>query len=55
MLKRSIMLTVASIGLAAAVLSQENGAGVPGVSAIAARQAGMDMSSITFRSMGEAM
>jgi cytochrome c556 len=36
-------------------LPQENTAGVSGVDAIAARQASLDMSSITFRSMGDAM
>jgi cytochrome c556 len=34
---------------------QEGAPGVAGVDAIAARQASLDMSSITFRSMGEAM
>jgi cytochrome c556 len=36
-------------------LPQESAAGVSGVDDIAARQASLDMSSITFRSMGDAM
>src|SRR5579863_2860528 len=36
-------------------LPQENTPGVSGVDAIASRQASLDMSSITFRSMGDAM
>src|SRR5215470_7820794 len=54
MSKCLIVLSGAWIGLAAVGLSQE----VTGVSrpdAIAARQASLDMSSITFRSMGNAM
>src|SRR5579863_9000121 len=55
MLKNLITLSGALIGLAAAGLAQENTPGVPGLDAIAARQASLDMSSITFRSMGDAM
>jgi cytochrome c556 len=43
------------IGLAGAVFSQQQTSGVSGAAAIAARQAGMDMSSITLRSMGDAV
>jgi cytochrome c556 len=55
MLKGLIVLSGALIGLAAIGLSQEGTSGVSGIDAIAARQASLDMSSITFRSMGEAM
>jgi cytochrome c556 len=55
MLKGLIVLSGALIGLAAAGLAQENTPGVSGLDAIAARQASLDMSSITFRSMGDAM
>ena len=55
MLKRLIVLSGALIGFAAAGLPQENTPGVSGLDAIAARQASLDMSSITFRSMGDAM
>jgi cytochrome c556 len=55
MLKGLIVLSGALIGLAAVGLPQENTPGVSGLDAIAARQASLDMSSITFRSMGEAM
>ena len=55
MLKRSIVLSGALIGLAAAGLCQEGPSAVSAADAIAARQASLDMSSITFRSMGEAM
>ena len=55
MLKNSMVLCGALIGLAAAGLPQENTLGVSGPDAIAARQASLDMSSITFRSMGDAM
>src|SRR5271169_969013 len=55
MLKRLIVVYGALIGLAAAGLPQENTPGVSGLDAIAARQASLDMSSITFHSMGDAM
>ena len=51
MLRRSMVL----IGLATAGLAQQISPGVSGVDAIAVRQASLDMSSITFRSMGDAM
>lgn len=55
MLKKLMVLSGALIGLAAAGLSQEVTHGVSGLDAIAARQASLDMSSNTFRSMGDAM
>src|SRR5580700_7770019 len=55
MLKTLIVLSGVLIGLAAAGFSQENTAAVSGLDAIAARQASLDMSAITFRSMGDAM
>ena len=55
MLKTLTVLAGGLIGLAAACLPQENTPGISGVDAIAARQASLDMSSITFRSMGDAM
>jgi len=55
MLKALIRLSGALIGLAAVGLSQEGTPGVSGLDVIAARQASLDMSSITFRSMGSAM
>jgi cytochrome c556 len=55
MLKGLIVLSGALIGLAGAGLPQEDIPGVSGLDAIAARQASLDMSSITFRSMGDAM
>jgi len=55
MLKRLIALCGALIGLAVDGLPQAEISGVPGSDAIAARQASLDMSSITFRSMGDAM
>jgi cytochrome c556 len=54
MLKRLIILCGAWIGLAAVGLPQE-APSVSGPDAIAARQASLDMSSITFRSMGDAI
>lgn len=54
MLKKLVVFSGALIGLAAAGLS-EDAAGISGADAIAARQASLDMSSITFRSMSEAM
>jgi cytochrome c556 len=53
--KSLIVLSAALIGFAAAGLPQERTAGVSGLDAIAARQASLDMSSITFRSMSDAM
>jgi cytochrome c556 len=55
MLKGLIVLSGALIGLAGAGLPQEDIPGVSGLDTIAARQASLDMSSITFRSMGDAM
>jgi len=55
MLRNLIVLSGALIALAAAGSSQDDRHGVSGLDAIAARQASLDMSSITFRSMGEAM
>src|SRR5580692_3374617 len=54
MLRRSIVLGSAWIVVTAVGLSQE-GSGVSGGDAIIARQASLDMSSITFRSMVDAM
>jgi cytochrome c556 len=55
MSKYLIVLSAALIGFAAAGLPQERTAGVSGLDAIAARQASLDMSSITFRSLADAM
>src|SRR3984957_14117970 len=55
MLNNLIVLSGALIGLAAVGLPQENTPGVSGPDAISARHASLDMSSITFRSMGDAM
>jgi cytochrome c556 len=55
MLKRLIVLSGALIGLTAPGLPQEDTNGVASLDAIAARQASLDMSSITFRSMVDAM
>jgi cytochrome c556 len=54
MLRRLIVLSGAWIVVTAVGLSQE-GSGVSGADAIIARQASLDMSSITFRSMVDAM
>jgi cytochrome c556 len=54
MLRRFILLSGAWIVVTAVGLSQER-SGVPGTDAIIARQASLDMSSITFRSMVDAM
>lgn len=54
MLRRLVVLCGAWIGLAAIGWPQES-SGVSGADAIAARQASLDMSSITFRAMGDAM
>jgi len=55
MLKSLMVLSAGVIGLAAVGLSQQNSPGVSGVDAIAARQASLDMSSLAFHSLGEAM
>jgi cytochrome c556 len=56
MLKGLIVVSGALIGLTTAGLPQEDTpAGVSGLDIIAVRQASLDMSSITFRSMGDAM
>jgi hypothetical protein len=55
MFKGLIVLCGALMGHAAIGLCQENTSGVSGAGAIAARQASLDMSSITFRYMGDAM
>jgi cytochrome c556 len=55
MKERLIVLSAGLICFAAAGLSQDAAGGVPGVDAVAARQASLDMSSITFRLMGDAM
>jgi cytochrome c556 len=49
------MLPIALIALVSAASPQEAPASVSGADVIAARQASLDMSSITFRSMGDAM
>jgi cytochrome c556 len=53
--KRLIVLAGALTGFAVLGIPQEHTAGVSGPDAIAARQAGMDMSVFTLRSMGDAM
>jgi cytochrome c556 len=55
MLYRLVVLCGALIALGAAGLPQDDLPGVAPVDAIGARQASLDMSSITFRSMGDAM
>ena len=55
MFKWLIVSCGAWIGLAAAGLPQQAATGVSAPDAVAARQASMDMSSITLRSMGDAM
>lgn len=55
MMKRLIMLSAAFIGLTAQGLPQIDSPGVSAADVIAARQASLDMSSITFRSMGDAV
>ncbi len=55
MLKNLIVLCAALIGFAPAGLPQEDTARVSGLDAIAVRQASLDMSAITFHSMGDAM
>jgi cytochrome c556 len=55
MLKGLIALSGVLMGFAAVGFSQAGAPGVSGADVIAARQASLDMSSITFRSMGDAM
>ena len=55
MLKGLIVLSCALAGFAAVGLSQADTSRVSGIDAIAVRQASLDMSSITFRSMGDAV
>ena len=54
MWKRSILLS-ALLALGSAALPQENTAGISGPNAVAARQASMDMSLLTLRSIEGAM
>jgi cytochrome c556 len=53
--ERLMLSFVCFFAFALTGISQERPTGFSGMDAIAARQAGLDMSSITFRSMGEAM
>ena len=53
--KSLIVLSGASFVFAATGSPQQSTPGISGLDAIAARQASLDMSSITFRSMGDAM
>ena len=55
MLTRLIVISGALVGFARIGLPQENPRGVASANVIAARQASLDMSSITFRSMVKAM
>jgi cytochrome c556 len=55
MLRRLIVSSGAGIAVATSGFAQQAPSGIPGPAAIAARKAGLDMSSITFRSMGEAV
>jgi cytochrome c556 len=55
MLKGLIVLACVLTGFAAVGLPEADTPRVSGADAIAARQASLDMSSITFRSMGDAM
>jgi cytochrome c556 len=55
MLKRMVVFFGAWIGFATVGFPQQAAQGVSAQDAIAARQASLDMSSITFRSMGDAM
>jgi cytochrome c556 len=55
MAKRLLVLSVALIGFGEAGLPMGDTPGVPAADLIAARQASLDMSVITFRSMGDAM
>jgi cytochrome c556 len=51
MWRRSIVLPCALLALGSAGLPQENATGIPGANAVLARQAGMDMSLLTIRSI----
>jgi hypothetical protein len=55
MIQRVIVLSIALIDFAAISLPQQDASGVSDPDAIAARQASLDMSSITSRSMGDAV
>jgi len=55
MWNRLIMFTGVCVGLAGIGLSQQSVSGVSGPDAISARQASLDMSAITFRSMRDAV
>jgi cytochrome c556 len=55
MLKRLIVLSGAFLAVTAPILPQVDSSGVSAADAIAARQASLDMSSITFRSMIDAI
>ena len=55
MLKRLMVLSGVFIAATVSGLPQEETRGVSAIDTIAARQAGLDMSSITLRSMGDAM
>ena len=55
MLKQLVVFCGVFVGVTAPGLPQNETHGVTGADAIAARQASLDMSSITFRSMGAAM
>src|SRR5580698_2340822 len=55
MLRRLVVFSAAWFGLATVGLAQQAAPGVSAPDAISARQASLDMSSITFRSMGDAM
>jgi cytochrome c556 len=55
MLKRLIALSGAFLAVTAPILPQVDSSGVSAADVIAARQASLDMSSITFRSMADAM
>jgi cytochrome c556 len=51
MWRRSIVLPCALLAFGSAGLPQENATGIPGGNAVLARQAGMDMSLLTIRSI----
>ena len=55
MVKRPMVLLVASLGLAELALPQASTVGVSGSDAIAVRQASMDMSSVALHSMADAI
>ena len=54
-MQKGLKVCAVWIGVAAAGLSQEKTAGISGIDAIAARQASLDMSSITLRFIGDAV